>query len=160
MIPSFHTNYPNSLFISANTYEKHIVRKEYSIAHPDDKMCFLPNFRYHILLLGGTTEFLKKLDALCFNYQHVDCPHTLFKFRFSSKKNVKSRQLFDNVQRAVHFNHENTGADRMTSIAKKTLQEKVRKTFVKLLPKDENRRKLVDQSSQTEMNKLKRIYSN
>ena len=51
VIPSFYTNYSkNSLFISANTYEKFIVSKEYSIARTDDKMCFLPNCRYHNIL--------------------------------------------------------------------------------------------------------------
>ena len=73
VILSFHTNYlKNSLFISANTYEKYIVSK-------DDKMCFLPNCRYHIILIGNIKELLKKLDAFCFNYQHVDCLYTLFK---------------------------------------------------------------------------------
>ena len=49
VIPSFYTKFSkNSLFTSANTYQKHIVSKEYCIARHDDKMCFLPNWRYHI----------------------------------------------------------------------------------------------------------------
>ena len=64
VIPSFYTNYSkNSLFISANTYEKFIVNKEYCIARHDDKMCFLPNCRYHIILIGNIKELLQKLDA-------------------------------------------------------------------------------------------------
>ena len=44
VIPSFHTNFSkNSLFVSANTYEKYILSKEYCIARHVDKMCFLPN---------------------------------------------------------------------------------------------------------------------
>ena len=44
MIPSFYTNFSkNSLFTSANTYEKFFVSKKYCIARHDDKMCFLPN---------------------------------------------------------------------------------------------------------------------
>ena len=41
LIPSFSTKSysKNSLFISANTYEKHIVSKEYCIARHDDKIC-------------------------------------------------------------------------------------------------------------------------
>ena len=71
VIPSFYTNYSkNSLFDSADTYEK-FVSKEYCIALHDDKMCFLPNCRYHIFVLGNIKELLKKLDAICFNYQHV-----------------------------------------------------------------------------------------
>ena len=46
VIPSFYTTYSkNSLFISANSYEKYIVSKEYCIARHDDKMCFPPNYR-------------------------------------------------------------------------------------------------------------------
>ena len=68
VIPSFNINYPKkSLFISANTYEKFIVSKEYCIARHDDKMCFLPNCRYHIILIGNIKELLQKLDAFCFN---------------------------------------------------------------------------------------------
>ena len=138
MIPSFHASYSkNSLFISANTYEKYIVSKEYCIAGHDDKTCFLPICRYHIILIGNIKELLQKLDAFCFNYQHVDCLYTLFKYRFNGNIVIKSGQLFEYLQRAVHFNQENRGVEGMPSIAKKkTLEEKVQKTFVELLPKD------------------------
>ena len=109
----------NSLFISTNTYEKIIVSKEYCFALQDDKMC-----RYHIILLGNIKELLQKLDAFCFNYQHGDCLYTLFRYRFSGKIVIKIRQLFDNLQRAVHFNQQNRGVDRMPSIAKKRLLRK------------------------------------
>ena len=49
---------------------------------------------------------------------------TLFKYRFSGKNIAKSGQVFDNVQRAVDFNHGNKGVDRMPSIAKKSLWRK------------------------------------
>ena len=125
VIHSFHKNFSkNSLFISANTYEKHIVSKEYCIARHDDNMCFLPNSRYHIILIGNINELLEKLDAFCFNYQHVVGLYTLLKYRFSGKIVVKGGHLFDNVQRAVHFNHQNRGVDRMPSIAKKRLLRK------------------------------------
>ena len=120
--PSFLTNYTeNTHFISANTYEKIIVSKEYCTARHDDKMCFLPNFRYHIIQVRNIKELLQKLDAFCFNYQHADCLCTNFKYRFSGKIVVKSGQLFDNLQRAVHFNQQNGEFDRMPSIAKKRL---------------------------------------
>ena len=122
VIPSLYTNYSkNSLLSSANTYEKFIVSKEYCFARHDDKMCFLPKCRYHIFLISDIKEFLQKLDAFYFNYQHVDCLYTLFKNRFSCKIVVKSGQLFDNLQRAVHFNQQNRGVDRMPIIAKKRL---------------------------------------
>ena len=125
VIPSFYTTYSkNSLFISANTYEKNIASKEYCIAHHDDKMCVLPNCKYHIILIGNIQDLLQKMDAFCFNYQQVDCLYTLFKYRFSGKIVVKSGELFDNLQRAVHFNQQNRGVDRMASVVKKTLLRK------------------------------------
>ena len=92
-IPSFYTNYSkNSLLLSANTCEKYIVSKEYCIAHHDGKMCFLPDCRYHILIKGDIKELLQKLDAFCFNYQHLACLYTLLrlKYRFSGKIVVQS----------------------------------------------------------------------
>ena len=122
VIPSFYTNYSkNSLFISANTYEKYIVIKKYCFAYHDHKMCFLPNCRYHNTLIGNIKALLRKLDAFCFNYQHVDCLYTLFKYRFSEKIVVKSGQLFDKLQRTVQFNQQNRELNRMPSIAKKKL---------------------------------------
>ena len=86
VIPSFDTNYSkNSLFFSANTYEKYISSTEYCIARHNDKMCFLVKCRYHIIPIGNIKDLLQKLDAFCFNYQHVDCLYTLFKCRFSGK---------------------------------------------------------------------------
>ena len=139
VIPGFYTsNSENSLFISANTYEKYIVSKEFCIALHDDKFFFLPNCRYHILLIGNNKELLQKMDAFCFNYQHVDCLYTFFKHHFTGKIAVKSGQLFDNLHRAVHFNHQNRGMDRMPSITKKRpLRKKYINTFIELLPKDQ-----------------------
>ena len=119
-IPSFYTKTSEtSLFIPANTYEKYIVCTDYCIAHHDDKTCFLPACRYHITLLGNVEELLKKLDTFFFTYQHADCLFTLFKYRFSGNVIAKSGQVFDNVQRAVDFNHRNKGADRMPTNAKR-----------------------------------------
>ena len=84
--PSFHAKISeNCLFISANTQEKYIVCKDYCIAHHDDKTCFFPACNYHNNLLGNVEELLKKLDTICFTYQHVDCLYTLFKYRFDGK---------------------------------------------------------------------------
>ena len=125
VIPSFYTNFSkNGLFVSANTYEKFIVSKEYCIARHDDKMCFLPNCRCHISLIGNIKELLQKLDAFCFNYQHVDCLYTLFKYRVTGKIVIESGKIFDNLQRAVRFNQQNRGVQRKPSIAKKRLLRK------------------------------------
>ena len=117
-------NFRKKSFFSATTYEKYIVCKDYCIAHHNDKTSFLPSSKYHILLLGNVEELLKKLGTFCFTYQHVDCLYTIFKYRFSGKVIAKSGQVFDNVQRAVDFNHRNKGVDRMPSIAKKRLLRK------------------------------------
>ena len=136
-IPSFYAKISEkSFFISATTFEKYIVCKDYCIAHHNDKPCFLPACKNQIVLLGDVQELLKKLDTFCFTYQHVDCLYTLFNYQFSGKVTAKSRQVFDNVQRAVDFNHRIKGVDRMPSVAKKGLLRKSTKTIVQLLSKD------------------------
>ena len=54
----------------------------------------------------------------------MDCLYTLFKYRFGGKIVVRIGQIFDNVQRADDFSHQNRGVDRMSSIAKKRLWKK------------------------------------
>ena len=124
-IPSFYAKISEkSPFISATSFEKYIVCKDYCIAHHNEKTCFSPMCNYQIVLLGNVQELLKKLDTFCFTYQHVDCLYTHFKYRFSGKVIAKSGQVSENVQRAVDFNHRIKGADRMPSIAKKGLLRK------------------------------------
>ena len=124
-IPSFYAKISEkSLFISAKTYEKFIVCKDYCIAHHDEKTCPLPVCNYHIILLGEIEELLHKLDTFCFTYQHLDCLYTLFKYRFSGKIIAKSGNMFDHVQKAISFNQRNRGVDKMLSIAKKRLSRK------------------------------------
>ena len=138
-IPSFYTKFSEkSLFISASTYEKYIVCKDYCIAHHNDKRCFLPACKYHILL-AIVQELLRKLDTFCFTYQHVDCLYTLFKYQFSGKVFAKSGQVFENVQRAVDFHQRNKGVDRMPSVAKKRLlRKKYKKHFFSSFQKAKN----------------------
>ena len=101
-IPSFYTKISEkSLFISANTYEKHTVCKDYCVAHHDDKTCALTVCKYHIILLGEIEEMLHKLDTFCFTYQQVDCLSTLFKYHFNGKTIAKSGIVSDIVQRAL-----------------------------------------------------------
>ena len=100
------------------------MSKEYSFACHDDKMCFLPHCTYLIILTGDIKHLLQKLDGFCFNYQQVDCPYTLFKYRFSCQLDVKSGQIFDHVQRAGQSNHQTRGLDGKASILKKRLLRK------------------------------------
>ena len=139
VIPNFYRNFSkSSLSISANTYEKYILSREYCNARQNDRVCFLPNCRYHIILISNLIEFLQKFDAFWFNYQHVDCLYTLSKYRFRNKTVVKCRQFFDKLQREVLFNQQNREVDRMPSIAKKRLlRKRYKKTIVEILSKDQ-----------------------
>ena len=137
--PSFYTKYSkNSLFLSPNKYEKYIESKECCIARQDDKMCFLPNCSYHIILIGNFKDLLQKLDAFCFNYQHVECLYTLFKYGFSGKIVIKNGQLYDFFSEGSSFQPAKQRSGQIAQHRKKeTLEEKVPKTFVELRPKDQ-----------------------
>ena len=65
--------------------------------------------------------------------------------------------MFDNVQRAVDFNHRNNGVDRMPSIAKKRLLRKSTKSIFSAPSKRQKQRKSVVQCLQKELKKLKRL---
>ena len=162
MIPSFLFTklWRNSPFFSpVNTYEKNFESEEYYIAHQDYKICLLLNYRYHVILSGDYEELLQKLDAFCFNYQPVDCLYTLFKYPFCGKNDVQSGQLFDNLQRAIHFNQQIIRVDRLPSIPKKILLRRSTKEICWAPSKKLSRRKLVLQYLQTEMNKSKTLNS-
>ena len=58
-------------------------------------------------------------------------------FRFLGKVVVKSGNMFDFVQTAVHFNRKVRGGNRMPSIAKKTLLGKNTKISLEFIPKDD-----------------------
>ena len=59
----------------------------------------------------------------------MDSLYIIFKYRLSVKFVVKSGQLFDKWQRAVQFNHQHRGVDRMP-IAKKRLLKKKYKSHL------------------------------
>ena len=67
----------------------------------------------------------------------MDCLYTVFKYRLNGKKMVvNSGELFDNVQRAVPFNHPNRTVDRNSSIVKKRLlRKKYKKRLLSFLQK-------------------------
>ena len=139
-IPSFYAKISEkSFFLSAKTYEKYIVCKDYCITDHINKTCFLPACIYHIILLGEIEELLHELDTFCFTYQHLDCPYALFKYRFSGKVIAKSANVFDNVQRAISFIKGNRGVDRKPSIAKKRLfRKKFEQHFMSALQKNKS----------------------
>ena len=130
------------------------MSKEYCIARHDDKLCFPANCSYHIILIGNNKELLQKLDAFCFNYQHADCLYTLFKYRLRGKIVLNSGRLFDNLQRAVHFNQQNRGLDRVPSIVKKRL---LRKKFKKHLLSSFQRTKTTQTSGPVFADRIKQV---
>ena len=85
--------------------------------------------------MGDTDELLQELDAFCFTYQHVDCLYTLFKNRFSGKVVAKSGQVFDRVQKAVHFKEIYREWTKCLALQKKTVEKKYKKHLL-LFPKD------------------------
>ena len=126
MFPGFITNFlKNNLFISANTYEKNIVSKEYCIGRHDDKICFLPNCIYHIILIGKFKDLLQKLHAFCLNNQHVDCLYTLFKYHFWGKIAVKSGQLWHFAEGSSFQPGKQRCGQNAQHREKETLEEKI-----------------------------------
>ena len=143
--------------IPANVFKIYLVRKEYCIARHDENMCFLLNCRYHNIPIEDIKLLLRKLDAFCFNYQQVDCLFTLFKYQLRGGTVVKSGQLIDNLQRAVHFNQQNRGVDRMPSIAKKGIMMKSSKSIYSAPFKRQKQRRPVVQCLQKELKESKRL---
>ena len=137
-IPSFYTKIAEKSFFSATTYEKFIVCKDYCIAHHNDKTCFLPTCKYHIVLLGNVQELLKKLDTFCFTYQHVDCLYTLFKYRFTGKVIAKSGQkCLITCNEQLTLITETTDWTECRALQKRNYCGKSSKAFIQLLPKDQ-----------------------
>ena len=160
-ITSFYTKLSEKgLFISANTYEKYIVCINYCIAHHDNKTCFLPVCKYHIILLGNFEELIKKLDTFCFTYQHVNCLYLLFKYRFSGKILAKIGQVFDNLQLAVDSNHRNKGVDRMLNIEKQRLSRKISESTYSAPFKRQKQRRPVVKCLQKELKRSKKLKLN
>ena len=72
--------------------------------------------------------YLEKLRSCYINWihftYHVDCLYTLFIYRFSRKLIAKSRNVIDNVQRAIFFYQRNREVDKKQSVAKKRILRK------------------------------------
>ena len=125
VIPSFCASHSKIRpHLSASTHEKYIVSKDYCFAHHDNKMCILPIYRFHIILLGDIEELLQKLDAFCFTYQHVDCLDTIFRYRISKETIKRSEQVSNNDQRAVYYNQRPKTVDSMPSTAEGRILKK------------------------------------
>ena len=108
-IPTIYAkNSEKGLFISAKSYEKYIVCKDYCIAHHKNKTFFLPDCKYHIILLGEIEELRHKLNTFCFTYENVECLYTVFKYRFNMEKLLQTVELCLTMGREQSFLTEET----------------------------------------------------
>ena len=159
-LPSFYTKFSEkSPFITANTYKKYIVCEDYCIAHHNDKTCFLPACKYHIILFGKFEELLKKLDIFCFTYQHVDCLYTLFKHRFSRKVNAKSGQMFDPCNEQLTLITETRKWRNCRALQRRGSCGNISKSIFSAPFERQKQRTPVDQCLQKKLNKLRRLNS-
>ena len=162
VIPSFYTNYSkNSLFISANTYEKNILSKKYCIARHDDKMCFLPKCRYHNILLGN-------IKKTCYrNGKHSVSTTNTWTVCIHFSSNVSVAKLSSSVHNSLIICRgqfiSTSKTEEWTECPASRKREswgKSTKNICWAPSKRPNWRKLVDQSLQTELNKLKKLNLN
>ena len=154
-IPSFYTKLSEkSLFISASTYGKYNVCKDYCIAHHDDKTCFLPSCKYHILLLGNVEELLKKFPSpintwtVCIHYSSIDSVEKLL-------PRVDKCLITCNEQ--LILIKETREWTECRALQKRDSCRKSTKSICSAPFKRPNRRKLVDQCLQKELKKIKRL---
>ena len=155
--PSLYAKFSEkNLLISAKTYEKYIVRKDYCIGHHDKKTCFLPTCKYHIIIRGNVEELLKKLDTFCYTYQHVDCIH------YSSIDSVeKLLQRVDKClitcNKQLTLLKETREGTECRELQKRGSCGKTSKSIYSVRFERQKQRRPVDQCSQKELNKLKRL---
>ena len=148
-----YANFPKiSLFVSSNTYEKHIVCKDYCIAHHNDKLCFLPNCRYHLILIGDIDELLQKLNAFCFKYQHMDCLYTLIKHWFSGESLPWEDKCLIRCKEQFTLTKETGEWTKCPALQKRDCKEKSTKSFFWVLSRRRNQRRQLDQYLQRELN--------
>ena len=128
-LPSFFSEYcQKSLFnsVSSEFYEKHIVTNNFCVS-THNTYCSLKNCKFHILLnCSSFDQILQRLGNFHFTYQIIDCLYTLYKYRFYSNVISSIREVFNQLDRAVHHNLNWKGAEKKPSVVKKRL---LRKTF-------------------------------
>ena len=128
--------FKNSLLISANANEKLNGEKKTVLLPTMTRCASFPNVDIKIYQ-QETIKSCYKNWLNFFNYQQVNGLYIVFKHQFNGKNVRKSGKLFENVQRAVHFNHQNRELDRMSShVGKRLLGKTSKKTFAELLPKN------------------------
>ena len=160
VIPSVFTNYSTySLLISANTYKKDIVSKEYCIARHDDKMCFVPICRYHNILATLKSYYRNWMHSVSTTKSRTGCIH------FSSAASVAKSlsrvdNCFINCRGQFILTSKTEEWTECPASRKRDAWVKGTKNICWNPSKGPNRRKLVDHCLKTELNKLKRLNLN
>ena len=126
-LPSFYSEYyQKSLFISvpSDFYEIYIVTKNFCVS-THNSYCSLENCEFHILLIGSSfDQILQRLGNFHFTYQIIDCLYTLYKHRFYSNFISSTGEIFNQIERTVHHNFKQKGAEKIPCVAKKRLLRK------------------------------------
>ena len=129
----------SSLLISAYTYEKQILKKDYCIDRYDDKMCRLPICSNHIILTGDLEkreELLQTMDATCFWNQHVNCLYTLSKYRFIGEISATNGQTLIIGKMQFSLRNKTKEWTESSAMRKKDPWRKTTKTLLEFLQKN------------------------
>ena len=78
--------------ISATTFEKYIVCKDYCIAHRNEKTCFLPACKYHIVLLEKRSRTPKEIEHILLHLSTRGLSVYNFQVSFQWKSYGKERK--------------------------------------------------------------------
>ena len=160
-IPSFYAKISEkSLFISAKTYEKFIVCKDYCIAHHDDKTCSLHACKYHIILLG-------EIENCYMNWIHFVSPINTWTAFIPCSSTDSAEKLLPRVETCSTISREQSFLTKETQEWTKcrvmqkrgSFKKKFKQHFLSALQKTNQRRPVV-QCLQKELKKSKRLNLN
>ena len=112
--------FENYSFFSTITHKKDNVTLDYSSAHHDDQMCFIPNCRYHFFYWQGLKE-------CCENWTHSAAATNSWLSLYTTLVSIqwqivaKNGKVYDIASEVIYFSQRTKGVDRMPSIARKRL---------------------------------------
>ena len=127
-----------NVFISATTSGKYIDCKSYRSAHHNEKTCFLPACKNHIVLLGNVQRLVKirihfaspiNTWTVCIHFSRIDSVEKL-------SQRVDKCLIRCNKQLTLIT--ETREWTECRALQNSTFEEKIQKTFVQLLSKDIN----------------------
>ena len=103
-------NHKTLFSVSKEIYEKYIVTQDFCVS-THDSFCFLENCKFHLVLKGTyPRQILQRLDKYQYVYQEIDCPYTLYKYRFYSSFDTSSGEVFNQLICGVQHTLRGKGA--------------------------------------------------